>query len=333
MKLTREGKRFLLAAVLIAVAAINTGNNLIYLILSLMLSFIALSWLILKLNLSGLVVEASIPGPVFAGEQVRIELRVHNIKRLPVYSVIITAADAVAPVYCGQIEGHGVFGDGLRMMFRKRGLYGHGDFVLQSGFPFILFRKSMSVKIAGQVLVYPKLLDISERLDVIEGRQEEGLVAVRGRGDEVYSLRAFQYGDDWRRIHWKASARQDGFLIREYAEYASQNITLLLDNLLPCDATNFETAVSAAASLAKQYLETGYPVRFIAAGKTIPFGSGEEHLRLILAALAVITRKEGPADFSGIGKDGFSVAVLTSAGSGLKTVASSSDRVIYADTL
>ncbi len=333
MKLTREGKRFLLAAVLIAVAAVNTGNNLIYLILSLMLSFLVLSYCILRLNLAELVLEVSIAGPVFAEEQVSVDLLVNNRKKIPVYSIIVAAADAVAEVYCGQISGHGFFRDTMKMVFRKRGLYGYRDFVVQSGFPFILFRKSMSVMVFGQVLVYPKLLDMREMIDGIEGLQEAGMVAVRGRGDEVYSLRSFQYGDDWRRIHWKASAQQDGFLIREYAEYASQNITILLDNLLPQDKVNFETAVSAAASLAKQYLQAGYPVQFIAAKTTIPYGIGEEHLCLILDVLAVITEVEGEADLSGIGEDGFSLVILKSAQSGLKADAASADLVIYADTL
>ena len=71
MKFTREGKRFFLATALIAVAAVNTGNNLIYLILSLMLSFTTLSYIILRINLSSLLLEVSFSGPVFAGEPAR----------------------------------------------------------------------------------------------------------------------------------------------------------------------------------------------------------------------------------------------------------------------
>ena len=333
MKLTREGKRFLLAAALIGVASVNTGNNLIYLILSLMLSFVLLSYLILRVNLAGLLLEVSAAGQVFAGEKISVELRVQNKKKIPVYSVIIAAPHAAEQIYCGEISGQGAFRERVEMVFRKRGLYAYGDFVVQSGFPFILFRKSVSVHLSDQVLVYPKLFDIREIGDVVQGYQEEGLVAVRGRGDEVHSLRAYQYGDDWRKIHWKASARQNGFLMREYAAYASQNITILLDNLLPHDDMHFEIAVSVAASLAKQYLESGYPVRFIANGKTIPLGTGEEHLLSILNALAVISEVDGDADFSGIGEDGFLVAVMKSARSGMRAEAALSDMVIYADTL
>jgi uncharacterized protein (DUF58 family) len=333
MKLTREGKRFLLAAVLIAVAAVNTGNNLIYLILSLMLSFIALSYLILRLNLAGLVLDVSVAGSVFAGEEVDLELLVHNNKKIPVYSVIIATADSTEQVYCEEISGRGVFRGRIRMVFKKRGLYGYKDFVVQSGFPFILFRKSMSVNVACQVLVYPKLCDIRDMLEVIASRQKEGVVAVRGSGDEIYSLRDYQYGDDWRRIHWKASARQDRFFIREYAEYASQNITILLDNLLPHDRELFETVVSISASIAQHFIEWGYSVRLLASGKTIPFGGGNEHLRSVLDMLALIAEQEGEWDFAVFRTEGVSIAVLKSAESNLGAEAASADLVIHADTL
>ncbi|MBI5848136.1 MAG: DUF58 domain-containing protein [Nitrospirae bacterium] len=333
MKLTREGKRFLLAAALIAVAAVNTGNNLIYLILSLMLSFLLLSYLILRLNLAGLLLEVSLAGPVFAEEEVCVDLLVHNGKKIPAYSVLFSAPEAAEPVYCGQISGYKDFRAEVMMMFRKRGLYGYRDFVVQSGFPFILFRKSMSVHVSGQILVYPKLLDIKNIAEVIDASQEEGRVAVRGSGDEVYALRAFQNGDDWRRIHWKASARQDGFLIREYAAYTSQKITILLDNLLPQDAEQFETAVSVSASLAQHFNERGYPVRLIAGGVMLPFGSGKEHVLLILDTLALIAERQEDFPLSGFEADGFTIAVLKSAQSGLKSAAAFSDLVIHADTL
>src|ERR1700690_2029718 len=92
MKTTREGNRFILATVLILVAAFNTGNNLIYLILSLMLSFLFLSVLILRINLAGLEIEASAEGPVFAGEETALNVRLRNKKRVfPCYSTNVSS--------------------------------------------------------------------------------------------------------------------------------------------------------------------------------------------------------------------------------------------------
>jgi len=72
METTREGRRFILAACLIGLAAFNTGNNLIYLIFSLMLSLAALSLLTLRINLSGISARVYLGHPVFAGDRVSV---------------------------------------------------------------------------------------------------------------------------------------------------------------------------------------------------------------------------------------------------------------------
>ena len=66
MKSTREGKRFFLAAFMIALAAFNTGNNLIYLILSMMLAIFFLSIIVLKINMRKLVLKVYQDNPVYA---------------------------------------------------------------------------------------------------------------------------------------------------------------------------------------------------------------------------------------------------------------------------
>ncbi len=144
MKITREGKRFILAAVLIGVAAVNTGNNLIYLIFSLMLSFILLAIALLRTNLSGISLEVSLNHPVFAGEQSHALFTIRNRKqRIPAYSIHITAPGVSSPVYCTFVPPKGFVKEELKITFSKRGMYSFGDFFIRSGFPFILFEKSI----------------------------------------------------------------------------------------------------------------------------------------------------------------------------------------------
>jgi len=81
MRPTREGKRFLLSLVLIALAALNTGNNLMYLILAMMLAVLAISFLMLKINLSGLSLSVSLDQPVYARQEAEMVLTLTNAKR------------------------------------------------------------------------------------------------------------------------------------------------------------------------------------------------------------------------------------------------------------
>ncbi len=334
MKLTREGKRFLLATALIAVAAFNTGNNLIYLILSLMLSFIALSYGILKMNLSGLLLEVLASGPVFAGEPARAELLIHNRKNIPAYSLNLSAPDAVENMYCSYISSRGTLKKDMFMVFRKRGLYGHRNFLIQSGFPFILFQKIIAVEVSGDLLVYPQLLDIEGLINDITAHEDQEGKAVRRSCDDIYALREYQYGDDRRDIHWKASARLASLIVKDYAGYLSRRVTIILDNGMPRqDERHFEKAVAVAASLTSHYIARGYLVRLLSCRKVIPFGSGQGHLFSILDILALIREEEGGDDFSMFSPEGFSVTVLRSAHSRPLLQTGAEGMVVYADTL
>ena len=70
-EVTRAGMIYLLTTLLIGVAALNTGNNLLYLIVSAMLAAILISGVCSSLVLSDLELQVTLPRHVFAGEKVR----------------------------------------------------------------------------------------------------------------------------------------------------------------------------------------------------------------------------------------------------------------------
>ena len=334
MKLTREGKRFLLATALIAFAAVNTGNNLIYLILSLMFSFIALSYGILKMNLAGLRLEILASGSVFAGVPAHAELLIHNRKKIPAYSLNLSAPDVVENIYCSYVPSRGTLKKDMFIVFSKRGLYRYRNFFIQSGFPFILFQKSIAAEVSGELLVYPQLLDIEGLIDNITAHEDQGEKAVRDSGDDVYALREYQYGDDRRDVHWKASARRSILIVKEYAGYLSRRVTIILDNGMPRhDEQHFEKAVAVAASLTTHYIAGGYLVRLLSCRKVVPFGSGQGHLFNILDILALIREEECAEDSLIFSPEGFSIIVVRSAHSSPALQAGAEGMVVYADTV
>ena len=87
---TVEGLFFLSLLVVIAFAAWNTANNLLYLILSAMIAFLFAANFISRLSLSDLSIQLRFPDHIFAGEQATLTLTVTNHKRLvPTFSVIV----------------------------------------------------------------------------------------------------------------------------------------------------------------------------------------------------------------------------------------------------
>src|SRR5574339_681042 len=88
LRLTSEGTRFLLFTIGIGVAAVNTGNNLFYLLLAMMLSFVVISGLLSEQCLRRLDFHRYVPDLVMANEPTTVTLSVTNRNtRLPSFSV------------------------------------------------------------------------------------------------------------------------------------------------------------------------------------------------------------------------------------------------------
>ncbi|HJQ27293.1 MAG TPA: DUF58 domain-containing protein [Blastocatellia bacterium] len=89
---TVEGLLFIVFLVVIGFAAWNTGNNLLYLILSAMMAFLIAANLIGRVSLAGVAVQLRFPDHIYAGESASISVTLLNHKRwLPSYSVLVEA--------------------------------------------------------------------------------------------------------------------------------------------------------------------------------------------------------------------------------------------------
>ena len=286
---TNEGSRFLIATALLGLASFNTGNNMIYLIFGLMLSIIALSYVLVTINLKGLTLFVRSSGSVYANTSATLELRLHNRKSIASYSLRIRLPDEK---FSGQgcvayIEGGKSINVKIPITVKGRGNYGYGSFYVQSGFPFIFFHRKVRVRVDGSLLVYPELIEIS--IDRLSGRQGQGRARMsKGQGDELYSIRQFAYGDDLKAIHWKASAKADNLLVREFATQETRVATLVLDNYGQRNADDFERSVSYAASVAHKLIREGYSLGLLTCGSLVTPRSGYEQLYKIMDELAVI---------------------------------------------
>ena len=93
---TVEGLLFVVCLVVIGFAAWNTGNNLLYLILSAMLAFLIAANLIARISLAELSVQLRFPDHIFAGESANISVTLLNHKRLlPCYSIMVEALSEI----------------------------------------------------------------------------------------------------------------------------------------------------------------------------------------------------------------------------------------------
>jgi uncharacterized protein (DUF58 family) len=311
LQFTREGKYFVGITFGVGFAAINTGNNLLYLLLGMMLSLILASGVLSEMSLRGLEVSRQPPARLHAGRPflMGIGLRNHK-KRLPSFSIEVEDLVAGKPLdkkcYFLKLPAGRLQHTSYRHVFARRGRYTMSGFRLSTKFPFALFRKSRLVETEAEVVVYPQIHPVARPQPPRARSTGEETRGARGRRGEFHGLHEFREGDDPRDIHWRSSARKGRPMVREYEDEAARRVSLFLDNALPggeactdeAQKDGLERAVSMAASLAVDYLERGYAVRLVTRTEALPWLSGAAHIPRLLRALALLPAATEEAPFA-----------------------------------
>lgn len=129
-----------------------------------------------------------------------------------------------------------------------------------------------------EVAVYPNLLDVERYTALTRAHRlaEMGfrLTRQRGTGQEFESLREYTPDDEFRRIDWKATARRQHPITRQYELERSQTVMLLLDAgrmmSAQCgDMARLDYALNAALMLAHVATEHDDAVGLIAFADTV----------------------------------------------------------------
>ncbi len=304
VRLTPEGSRFVLLTLGVGGAAVNTGNNLLYLLLAMMLSLIVVSGLLSERCLRGLLVRRRLPEQVYANRPAMASLSVANKKpRFPTFALqvqdVVGGVAVDRGIHVASLPPGGFSLQTYPILFPRRGLYRIEGVRLQTRFPFGLFQKAVTRPLATEIVVYPEIVPLPDRLarELAVAGDEQSLPQ-RGPGSGLSNLRDYEPGDDSRRIHWKTSARQARLTIRETELEDLRRVTLALPTVWPAGGTAepsvpaavaaaFERAVSLMASLAASFEERGYSLRLLAGSDEVPFGAGPAHLHRILRTLAL----------------------------------------------
>lgn len=297
LRTTREGKGFLFVTVGVGIAAFNTGNNLLFLILGFMLSLIVLSGVMSETAIRGLRVERRLPLRVFADKICLVELVLQNDKtRSPSYSLEIEdlAEDAPTERRCYFLKvGPGAEqAAAYRRMITQRGLLRFIGFRIATRYPFGIFEKWRVVSSPSELLVYPALLGETELRREFQMHGLDLPTQRVGVGTEIAGLRAYETGDDARSIHWRRTAALGRLVVTERQSDASTQLTVLVDNavVLPNEAARaqFEHMISRAATLVVAAIGRGLSAEVIARGTRSPMVVGMAAPDPILRYLALL---------------------------------------------
>src|SRR2546423_8189183 len=219
---TREGRVIVILSVGVGFAAINTGNNLLYLLLGWLLSFIIASGVLSEMTLRDLVVERRPPPRIWAGEPFLMEVVIRNKKpKRASYSIEVEDLQGTTPIdkrcYFLKIPEAKQQRTSYRHTFVRRGLYKLTGYRLATKFPFARFRKSRDVDAPLELIVYPARVPVP-RPPPRAATRRDAIADRLGRRGEFFGLREHRARDDRRDVHWESAARPRRPLRREYQD-------------------------------------------------------------------------------------------------------------------
>ncbi len=287
---------FLLTAPVLGVAALNTGNNALYLLLSLSLGAFFASGAVSRHALGHLAATVRPPRDVFAAAPVRVTVDVRNTSRwLPASGLVVRLEGLPGSALVPRVaRGGGVTAAEVQTVFGRRGRRAIPDVRIEVRLPLGFFVKSLRLAQEGEIVVYPRRFPAARAR--LAGLSREEVARRTGpfrRSGDVDVLREFKAGDDRRDIHWKQTARQQRVIVKERRERLAGARFVVFDRQIarPGDAElaqRFEDLVSEAASAAVGRLRSGDPVGLVVGSRVLPPASGSGQVRAILELLAVV---------------------------------------------
>jgi hypothetical protein len=309
-KVTRDGWIFITASVVVVSAAINTNNNLLYMVLSAMLAVLILSGLLSGLNLKFLKTHVRLPDHCYANQPFQMAITLDNPKRVfPTFSMEVTPADDspfdFASYYVALVGADTQQTRTVTATIPTRGSYDLEDLRLQSRYPFGFLVKGRDFPAGGRIVAFPEILP-EENSEVavrdILGTSER---FERGHGMDLYMIREYLPSDTARHVDWKASAKTAQLKTREFAAEESRRIVLVFDRYgRDEDVDAFEHLVSETASMAVYLVRDGAEVSLISDDWTSPAGRTETEIDPILYYLALVTMSSSaPEPFTSGGEE------------------------------
>ena len=278
VSITPLGRFFSIFTLLFGIAAINSGNNLLYFILAYLLMLLFASGILSTINILGIEVEFLGQDELFRGEEGNLYLSVRK-KKYPSFLLhVCTDAGCSFLPYVGKEKKE----ISVPILSSKRGIKKLEKIYVYSIYPFGFARRGIYVSLNAEYLVYPRIdLPVYDEKDKYIASWGERYGSRKGYEGEFRGLRRYETGDRLFHIHWKKSVKE--LNVKEFEGVETRVIYITIPR------SHDDKIVDEVASFAHLILRKGESVGLLMEGNIlVPPGKGEEHEKSILRVLALL---------------------------------------------
>jgi len=349
-RFTRVGWIYLGILAIMALAAVNTGNNLIYMIFSSAMAVLLVSGILSRVNLAGLQASALLPGVIHAQQEFPSVVTLQNEKSWfpsvsilvePGFDSLVSSEDPLtAPVqtpaaYYLYAAGQSASRTQIRTLISRRGRYQQSILRISSQFPFGFVKRGIRAAPTSEFFVFPEIEPPNEFFEILPLLNGSFESYYRGMGTDLYSIRDYAEGEDARFLDWKATAKTTKLKMREFTRQDERRCCFVFDNLYPDfsedSRLSFEKAVRVCANAIRHFHEMDNETRLVTRSESTFFSKSAEALLEMMRILAVIEpQEEGAHDISRLAEDpSFKVVFTSSPRGSIPTAVWASSHVVF----
>lgn len=269
-------------------AGVTQSNGAAYLLCFVLASVAAISTVHAWANLKGVTVAADPIHTVFAGEEIQVPLRASSARAREHFGIRVVPIDGGLAAVFPSMSRQGAVAGMMRAHAVRRGSFAALAVRIESRFPLGFFTARQKVLLAAPHCVYPAPTG-NKPLPFSLAPARAGRDGTRTEGDDFGGVRAWRTGESQRHIDWKAAARGQPLLIKEWSGDADTTVVLdwdLLGDLAP------EARLSQLARWVVQAERGGSLYALRLPGVSLPATRGEAHYHACLRRLAEFSPTE-----------------------------------------
>ena len=283
---TKGGWAFGVTLLAMLVSAINYQLNLGYVLTFLLAGSGLVSIHLTHGTLRGLTLRLRPAAPVFAGEPALLEVVMSNPggARHGVGLRLQDLRRGQGNAWC-DVPALGQASASLSIVPATRGWHALPRLVVETRFPFGLFRAWTHWRPASPVLAYPQPELPAPPLPPAQSAPGGAPLVRQGQGSELDGVRAWRRGDGLRQVVWKKAARSGQLVSRETSAENSRELWLDWPATAPAGDAEARLSRLAAWVLAAERQGLVYGLRL--PGIHIPPDRGDVHQRRLLRELAL----------------------------------------------
>jgi uncharacterized protein (DUF58 family) len=285
IRINKAGSLYIALTILIGFSAVNTGNNLVYIVTSALLSYMVVSGVFGKRNLYAVTTAVEYPDEIFAGTDVPVRVRVTNRRRfMPAFLIRISVGGS--EVFFPFIGPAATLSGQAVLRFPARGRQTIREVVVSSVFPFNFFTRYRRLKAETDLVVFPKPLarPLHEIYDDRSGARGEKVSTRPGYDSDILAIRDYVSGDPPKYISWKSTAKTGVLKTKELSAIEARHVIIDLNHV---DMRDPEYALSCLTHGIIRLTKSGVPVGLSMEGETLKPDVTPGHRIRLLTKLAL----------------------------------------------